>query len=86
MIEVVPHTNACAPNMKKTGIATYGEEVEASTRWVKVSMINPIRMMLPRLIRRVSQPYDRVPTRPPAAVTVVTSPKPTLPRPRCSVA
>ncbi len=48
--------NACAPKTKKTGIATYGDEVMASARWVRVSMISPIRMMLPRLIRRVSHP------------------------------
>ena len=48
--------NACAPKTKKTGSATYGDEVEASARWVNVSMISPIRIRLPRLIRRVSQP------------------------------
>jgi hypothetical protein len=56
VIEVVPHTNACAPNTKKTGIATYGDDVAASARWVRVSMTSPIRIRSPRLIRRVSQP------------------------------
>ena len=54
--DVVPQTNACAPKTKKTGIATQGLVVSASARCVSVSMISPIRMMLPRLTRRVIQP------------------------------
>ncbi len=84
--EVVPQMNACAPKTKNTGSATYGDEVDASARWVRVSMTRPTRISPPRLIRRVSQPYETVPSRPPAAETVVISPKPTLPSPRCSVA
>ena len=48
--------NACAPKTKKIGIATHGLVVSARPRWVKVSTISPIRMMLPRLTRRVIQP------------------------------
>ena len=57
MIDVVPQTKACAPKTKKIASATHGDVVRASARWVRVSMISPIRMMLPRLTRRVIQPY-----------------------------
>ena len=86
VIAVVPQMNACAPKRKNTGMATYGFVVSASTRWVSVSMISPIRITSPRLTRLVIQPYDSVPSSPPTALTVVIRPKPTAPSPSRSVA
>ena len=47
--DVVPQTKAWAPNTNITTSATHGSVFSASTRWVRVSMISPPRMMLPRL-------------------------------------
>ena len=47
---------ACAPKTKKISMATHGVVVSANARWVSVSTISPIRMMLPRLICWVIQP------------------------------
>ena len=84
VIDVVPHTNACAPKTKKIPIATQGVVVSARHRWVRVSMTRPMRMRFARVTCLVSQPYPSTPARPPSATTVVISPYPTAPRPRCS--
>ena len=81
VVEIVPQTKACAPNTKNTTRATAGSVFTARTRWVRVSMTRPPRMMLPRLTCRSSQPKDSVPTRPPQAAAEVSSPKPTSPIP-----
>ena len=80
-MEVVPQMKAWAPKTKKIPSATHGTVVSASARCVNVSITRPIRISWARLTRRVIQPYAEVPTSPPTAENVVSSPKPTGPIP-----
>ena len=60
--------------------------VSARVRCVNVSISSPTRMMSASEKRRSSLPYADVPTMPPMAIAVVSSPKPTAPMPRRSPA
>ncbi len=56
MIDVVPQMKAWAPKTKKIGIATGGDVVRASARWMTVSMTRPMRMRSPSFTWRVIEP------------------------------
>ena len=76
-----PTRRRAAPKTKKMAGRDRRRGREASPRCVSVSMMSPMRMMLPRLTRRVIQPYATVPTRPPIAETVVDQPEATVAQP-----